>query len=101
MTSIPQKASGGSHFYIIQGEKITDKGLDEVENNSLDGRKIPADQRAAYKTIGGTPFLDQDYTIFGEVVSGLAVLDSIAAVKTTENEGGDSPIEPVRIISAR
>jgi len=40
-------------------------------------------------------------TIFGEVVSGLTVVDSIAAVKTTGSAGGDRPIEPVRIIRAR
>lgn len=97
----PQKASSGSQFYIVQGKKFTDAALDSVENFRLKGRKIPQEQRAVYKSIGGTPHLDQGYTIFGEVISGLAVVDSIAAVKTTGDAGGDRPIEPVRINKAR
>lgn len=97
----PQRASSGSQFYIVQGKTFTDRGLDSVETFRLKGRKIPADQRAVYKTIGGTPHLDQGYTIFGEVVSGLAVVDSIAAVATSGREGGDRPMVPVRILKAR
>ncbi|MCB0279253.1 MAG: peptidylprolyl isomerase [Calditrichaeota bacterium] len=59
---------------------------------------IPDDQREVYKTIGGTPHLDQNYTVFGEVTSGLAVVDSIAAVKTNSL---DRPLEDVRILSVR
>lgn len=58
--------------------------------------KLTAEQREVYKTIGGTPFLDGSYTVFGEVVEGLDVLDKIAAVKTN---GEDRPIEDVKIIS--
>ncbi len=61
----PQKASSGSQFYIVQGKKFTDAGLDSVETYRLKGRKIPPDQREVYKTIGGTPHLDQNYTLFG------------------------------------
>ena len=49
---------------------------------------------SAYKTIGGTPFLDGDYTVFGEVIKGLDVLDKIAAVKTSSSE---RPLEDVRM----
>jgi peptidyl-prolyl cis-trans isomerase B (cyclophilin B) len=97
----PQKASSGSQFYIVQGKTFTDAGLDSVEISRLNGRKIPPEQRAFYKSIGGTPHLDQGYTIFGEVISGLGVVDSIAAVKTTGDAGGDRPIQPVRINKAR
>ncbi len=97
----PEKASSGSQFYIVQGKKYTDADLDSIETFRLNGRKIPADQWAVYKNTGGSPHLDQGYTIFGEVVSGLTVVDSIAAVKTTGSAGGDRPIEPVRIIRAR
>lgn len=60
--------------------------------------KIPATQREVYKTIGGTPFLDATYTVFGEVVEGLDIVDRIAAVATAP---GDKPIEDIRIIKAR
>ena len=96
----PEKASSGSQFYIIQGKKFTDAGLDSVETYRLKGRKIPADQREVYKTIGGTPHLDQGYTVFGEVVSGLDVVDTIAAVPTSKEEDRDRPLEDVRIIKA-
>ena len=96
----PEKASSGSQFYIVQGKKFTDAGLDSVETYRLKGRKIPADQREVYKTIGGTPHLDQGYTVFGEVVSGLDVVDTIAAVPTSKEEDRDRPLEDVRIIKA-
>lgn len=96
----PQKASSGSQFYIVQGKKFTDAGLDSVETYRLNGRKIPADQREIYKTLGGTPHLDQGYTVFGEVVSGLDVVDKIAAVPTSKGEDRDRPLEDVRIIKA-
>ena len=60
--------------------------------------KIPEAHREVYKTIGGTPHLDQNYTVFGEVISGLEVVDSIAAVKTNDM---DRPIKDVRILSAK
>ena len=60
--------------------------------------KIPQDQRELYKTLGGTPHLDQNYTVFGEVVEGLEIVDQIAAAKTDQN---NRPIEDVRIISMK
>ncbi len=89
----PQKASSGSQFYIVQGKVFTDGGLDSTETFRLN-RKIPAEHRAVYKTLGGTPHLDQTYTVFGEVISGLDVIDKIAAVKTNR----ERPVENVRII---
>jgi peptidyl-prolyl cis-trans isomerase B (cyclophilin B) len=97
----PAKASSASQFYIVQGRIFTDAGLDSVETFRLKGRKIPADEREVYKTIGGAPHLDQNYTVFGEVVSGLTVVDSIANTATTGRQGGDRPLEPVRILKAK
>jgi len=97
----PTKASSASQFYIVQGKIFTDAGLDSVETYRLKGRKIPAAEREVYKTIGGAPHLDQNYTVFGEVVSGLNVVDSIANTPTSGRSGGDRPLQDVRIISAR
>lgn len=60
--------------------------------------KIPEAHRSVYKSLGGTPHLDQNYTVFGEVVTGLEVVDSIAHVQTGEQ---DRPLADVRIRSVR
>jgi Peptidyl-prolyl cis-trans isomerase (rotamase) - cyclophilin family len=147
----PLKASSGSQFYIVVGEKYDDNGLNQVEtklngnrkknqfreylskpeNKALKneiakyqkaGNKVKLDsigqivtkrideyyknepaikftdyQRNIYKTIGGTPFLDMNYTVFGEVVEGLDVVDKIASVETLQ---GNRPVSDVLIISA-
>ena len=97
----PEKASSGSQFYIVQGKIFTDAGLDSIETYRLNGRKIPPGQREVYKTIGGTPHLDQNYTVFGEVVQGLDVVDKIAAVPTSKGADRDRPLGDVRILKAK
>ena len=97
----PAKESSGSQFYIAQGKVFTDAGLDSVETFRLNGRKIPAEQREVYKKIGGTPHLDQGYTVYGEVVKGLEVIDKIAAVQTSRGQDRDRPLQDVRIIKAK
>ncbi|WAC41832.1 peptidylprolyl isomerase [Pedobacter sp. SL55] len=77
----PEKASSGSQFYLVQGKVFTDEQLNNLEKNRLK-HKIPDYQREVYKTIGGTPHLDRNYTVYGEVVKGLAMIDSIAGVTT-------------------
>ena len=90
----PQKASSGSQFYIVQGKVYDDKTWDMFESRM--GKVFNARQRQAYKTVGGTPHLDGEYTVFGEVTEGLDIVDKIAAVKTGQM---DVPVEPVTIIS--
>jgi peptidyl-prolyl cis-trans isomerase B (cyclophilin B) len=96
----PEKASSGSQFYIVQGKVYTEAGLDSLERFRLN-RKLPTDQREVYKTIGGVPHLDQSYTVFGEVVKGLDVVDKIAAAETSKGTDLDRPIQDVKIIKAK
>jgi cyclophilin family peptidyl-prolyl cis-trans isomerase len=97
----PQKASSGSQFYIVQGRVFTDGALDTLENTRMKGRKFTAAERAAYKTVGGTPFLDQNYTVFGEVVKGMEVIDTIAVVPTSRGQDRDRPVADVRIVKVK
>jgi cyclophilin family peptidyl-prolyl cis-trans isomerase len=78
------------------GDKVV-KIIDEKYKNEP-AIKFSEQQRNIYKTIGGTPFLDMNYTVFGEVVEGLDVVDKIAAVETLP---GDRPANDVIILSAR
>ncbi len=96
----PKRESSATQFYIVQGKRYTDAGLDSLENGRLKGRKIPPAQREVYKTVGGAPHLDGQYTIFGEVVRGLDVVDSIAAVPSS-GRPSDRPVAPVRILKMR
>jgi peptidyl-prolyl cis-trans isomerase B (cyclophilin B) len=90
---IPSKASSACQFYLAQGKVFTDEQLDLLEQNRLK-RKIPTRQREVYKTLGGIPHLDQNYTVFGEVVQGIEMIDTIAAVKTG---AADRPVDDVRM----
>jgi cyclophilin family peptidyl-prolyl cis-trans isomerase len=97
----PEKRSSASQFYIVQGRRFTDKELDSVELVRLHGYKLPQAHREVYKTVGGTPQLDQNYTVFGEVVSGLDVADKIASAATSKREDRDRPLQDIRIIKAK
>jgi peptidyl-prolyl cis-trans isomerase B (cyclophilin B) len=89
----PEKRSSPTQFYIVQGKICTEDELKYLEN--VGGKSWTPEQKETYKTLGGTPFLDKDYTVFGEVVKGLEVIDKIAAVATLP---GDRPVSDVRII---
>ncbi len=88
----PKKESSGCQFYIVQGKKWTDEEINMMEMQT--GVKYSAAKRKIYKTIGGTPFLDMGYTVFGEVESGMNVIDKIA---TVEKDGANRPLADVRM----
>lgn len=91
-TENPEKASSGCQFYIVVGQILTDSELDRMDAQRQ--VKYTNDQRNIYKTIGGTPFLDMNYTVYGEVISGLEVVDKISQVKTAP---GDRPLTDVKM----
>jgi cyclophilin family peptidyl-prolyl cis-trans isomerase len=88
----PQKASSACQFYICQGKVYTMAELNNFEMRM--NRTFTELQRQTYTTGGGVPFLDGDYTVFGQVIEGLDVIDSIAKVKTDRN---DRPLEDIRM----
>lgn len=88
----PEKASSSCQFYIVQGKKSTDQELEMIEKRN--NITYTEEQKKIYKEIGGTPFLDQNYTVFGEVIAGLDVLDKIADV---EKDASDRPKEDVKM----
>src|SRR5688572_16242930 len=71
----PEKASSGCQFYIVTGKKYTDEELDKIAERT--GRKFNPKQRTIYKTEGGTPHLDGNYTVYGIVEEGMDVVDKI------------------------
>ncbi len=79
----PQRESSGCQFYIVQGKKYSDAELD-VTQMQKHVYFSPA-KRMTYKMVGGTPFLDMNYTVFGEVTAGMDVVDKIAMEPKDEN----------------
>jgi cyclophilin family peptidyl-prolyl cis-trans isomerase len=88
----PNKESSASQFYIVQGKKYSPEELNMMEDRM--GRKFSDKAREMYTTIGGTPFLDMNYTVFGEIETGLDVVDKIASVPKDQN---DRPLGDVRM----
>ncbi len=102
----PEKASSGWQFYIVVGKQFTDDELDMMEESKIEKHghandstyKYSDQARADYTTIGGTPHLDGNYTVFGEVLTGMEVVDKIANARTNRS---DRPREDIRIKKIR
>lgn len=143
-SSNPERKSSGTQFYIVQGKKLSDEEITEIERrvnanlqqgifykNLMNEKKrveeegdnmtdaeiqefaavvsydeiaetepfiISEEHRETYRTIGGSPHLDMQYTVFGEVVEGLEIVDSIAAVVT---DRAGKPVNDIIIIKAK
>ncbi|WP_234736719.1 peptidylprolyl isomerase [Tellurirhabdus bombi] len=93
----PEKASSGCQFYIVQGRVWDDESLKTqmARIATLNGHQPTEAQQQVYKRLGGSPHLDGNYTVFGEVIDGLAVVDSIA--KQPQNPAGNRPLKDVRM----
>ncbi len=88
----PDKMSSGSQFYIVQGQPVEEDQLKMFERRK--GLEYSEEQKQTYVNDGGTPFLDMDYTVFGEVIDGMEVIDKISLVKT---DATDRPAEDVKM----
>lgn len=95
----PEHASSASQFYIVYGRRFNDEMLDEQQarlDKQTQGQVLLTPEvREVYKKTGGTPHLDGQYTVFGEVTEGLNVVKEIDWVPTDDNA---RPLEDVRII---
>ncbi|MFD2598191.1 peptidylprolyl isomerase [Sphingobacterium corticis] len=89
----PEKKSSGSQFYLVQGRVFTPAGLDSLETMRLK-KKLTPQQRETYTTVGGVPHLDGEYTVFGELINNLDVVDNIAKVETDDR---DRPVKNERM----
>lgn len=81
--------TNGSQFFIVQADSIDDSLISEMEQAGFDPDIIEK-----YKAVGGTPFLDNHYTVFGQVIEGMEIVDQIAAVEKNER---DMPLTPILI----
>lgn len=92
----PDKSSSGCQFYIVVGKKYTDAELDKL--NPRSERLITPEQREVYKTEGGTPFLDGFYTVYGQVIDGMDVVEKIIA---EPRNNMDRPNKDMRMLKVR
>jgi peptidylprolyl isomerase/peptidyl-prolyl cis-trans isomerase B (cyclophilin B) len=92
----PERASSATQFYIVTGNFFTEMELSSMEQKQ--GITFTLEQRHAYMLEGGAPHLDGKYTVFGEVMSGLKVVDKIQMSPTDEN---DRPRKDIRIKSMK
>jgi peptidyl-prolyl cis-trans isomerase B (cyclophilin B) len=97
----PERKSSGSQFYIVQGRRFNDRELDSIQVVRLQGRILPEERRTYYKTIGGTPQLDGNYTVFGEVVKGIEVVDLVAGTPVSKGPDLNRPLQDMRILRAK
>jgi cyclophilin family peptidyl-prolyl cis-trans isomerase len=89
----PAKASSACQFYIVQGKIANDSTFIKSKIRT-EGYETPEDHKKVYRTEGGVPHLDSRYTVFGEVVKGMNVVDAIAEAETDKN---DRPKRAIRI----
>jgi cyclophilin family peptidyl-prolyl cis-trans isomerase len=85
-----EKASFSTQIYLVDGKTYTNEQLDTIEKKL--NLHFTDSQRQTYRTIGGTPFLDQLYTVFGEIVKGMDFIDKVTAVKVDKDGNPDKEV---------
>lgn len=94
----PERRSSGCQFYIVWGKSRSERGIREMRSRLADqGVETTVEMAQNYLQYGGTPHLDGQYTVFGEVIEGLAVVKDIQRVATDAN---DRPLDDVRVVRA-
>ena len=95
----PELRSSACQFYIVWGKVFDDARLAKMQErlDTTSHVKMTPEMIETYKTVGGTPHLDGLYTVFGEVVEGMDIVEQIQQVKTDKN---DRPLEDIRILKA-
>lgn len=88
----PQKKSSGSQFYIVHGKPLEESQLKNFE--LMKGLQYTDEQKRIFLEVGGTPFLDMEYTVFGQVLEGFDVIEEIAQAK---KDNRDRPIEDIKM----
>jgi peptidyl-prolyl cis-trans isomerase B (cyclophilin B) len=91
----PERRSSPTQFYFVWGRKYSERAMEFTENRL--NLQLTPEQREAYMTIGGTPHLDGTYTVFGEIVDGLDVVERMQAAATDD---ADRPLQPIYILRA-
>ena len=97
----PKKASSSTDFYIVWGRQLHESQIDYFQHrlDTITGGKVQLtpEIRETYNKLGGTPFLDGRYTVFGEVVEGMDVVEKI---QLAETDAADKPKQEIRVIKA-
>lgn len=84
--------TNGSQFFIVHASTAPESMIEQMSELS---ESYPADCVAAYKQVGGTPWLDYHHTVFGQVYDGMDIVNNIASVAV---DGRDKPLDEVKII---
>ena len=91
----PEKASSGCQFYIVTGKTYTDAELDNISQRT--GKVLTHEQREIYKSQGGTPMLDGNYTVYGIVLEGMEVADKIVNMPRNQMDRPNTDIRMTKV----